>query len=335
VTGVPTIQAKAVEKIVNAAVARGVSAASLYQAISLDPTSLADPDRRIPFAKLVWLYETAAALTGDDDFGLHVGETVDATAFDVLGYSVMNSANFGEAMARVVRYHSIWTNGAAFDLRNRGVRVVLSYRYLDPSIREHRHDAEMTFAAIAAQGPAVTDADWCPEAVSFQHARPADLSEHQRIFRCRVEFGAASNELVFDSAVLRLAIKKADARLCALLDRHAEALLRSYPNQDDLIGRAREMIRRELNGGNPSIDRVAQRLGMSARTLQRKFHEHHTSHQQLVDDLRKDLALGYLNEPTMAICEVAYLLGFSESSAFHRAFKRWTGQTPNEYRRQT
>ena len=333
-TGAPTIQAKAVEKIMTAAAVRGVAASSLYEAAGIEPASLAGPDHRIPFAKLVSLYEMAAALTHDDAFGLHVGETVDATAFDVLGYSVINSANLGEAVARVVRYHSIWTDGAAFELRDQGAKAVLNYQYLDPSIKEHRHDAEMTFGAFINLGRAVTGTDWQPEQVSFQHARPRDLSEHERIFRCQVGFAAAANELVIKSSVLRLSIKKADAKLCALLDSHAEALLTRYPYHNDLIGRAREIIGNELNGGNSAIDGVAHKLGMSPRTLQRKLREHDTSHQQLVDELRKSLALRYLDDPSMAIGEVAYLLGFSESSAFHRAFKRWTGQTPNEYRRQ-
>ena len=333
-TGAPTIEAKAVEKIVRAAAAHGVTAPSLYAAVAIEPAMLAGPDHRIPFAKLVSLYETAAALTHDDCFGLHVGEAVDATAFDVLGYSVINSANLGEAVARVVRYHSIWTDGAAFEFRNHGARAVLNYQYLDASIREHRQDAEMTFAAYISLGREVTGTDWNPESVSFQHARPADVSEHARIFRCQVGFGAEANELVMKSSVLGLSIKKADAKLCALLDKHAEALLTRYPYHNDLIGRTREIIRSELNGGNPAIEGVAHKLGMSPRTLQRKLREHDTSHQQLLDDLRKNLALKYLDEQSMAIGEVAYLLGFSESSAFHRAFKRWTGQTPSEHRRQ-
>ena len=331
-TGASTIQAKAVEKIINAAVVRGVRASSLYQAASLDPASLRSPDHRIPFAQLVSLYEIAAALTNDDAFGLHVGESVDATAFDVLGYSVINSANLGEALARVVRYHSIWTDGAGFDLRDHGDKTRLNYQYLDSLIREHRHDAEMTFAAFVTLARAVTGTDWQPESVNFQHATPRDVSEHERIFRCPVGFAADKNEFVMKSSVLLLSIKKADAKLCAVLDQHAEVLLKRYPYHDDLIGRARVIISNELNGGNPAIDGVAQKLGMSPRTLQRKLRQHDTSHQQLVDDLRKNLALRYLDEPSMAIGEVAYLLGFSESSAFHRAFKRWTGQTPSEYR---
>lgn len=330
---VPTIQAKAVEKIARAAAAHGVTAESLYRAVGLNPSVLNDPDERIPFAQIVSLYEKAASLTGDDAFGLHIGEHVDPKAFDVLGYSVINSPTFGEALDRVVRYNFTWTNGSCFVVEKTSKVTRVVYTYLDESITERRQDAEMTLAAIVVLGRRVTDTDWSPNEVSFQHARPRDTSEHERIFRCPIRFGAPANEFLFDSSHLRLAIVKADPGLCAVLDRHAEELLTRYPREDTLIERSRTIIKSELNGGDASLERVSEQLGMSGRTLQRKLHDHGTSHQELLDQMRKDLAMRYLREPEMAICEVAYLLGFSESSALHRAFKRWTGMTPSEFRR--
>ena len=330
---VPTIQGKAVEKIVRAAAVRGVAALSLYEAVDLPPAILDDPDARIPFAKIVSLYEQAAALTGDDAFGLHVGESVDPKAFDVLGYSVINSPTFGAALDRVVRYNSIWTDGSAFAVEIEETTTRIIYTYLDDSLDECRHDAEMTLAAIAVLGRLITDADWVPDSVSFQHNQPRHIAEHQRIFRCPVRFNAKTNEFIFKSSTLSLPIVRADPGLCAVLDRHAEELLAKYPREDSLIERLRTIIKEQLNGGDASLERVAQQLGMSGRTLQRKLRDHGSSHQELLDEMRRDLAMRYLREPEMAICEVAYLLGFSESSALHRAFKRWTGMTPSEFRR--
>jgi AraC-like DNA-binding protein len=329
----PTIQAKAVEKIIRAAAIHGVTAECLYEAVDLTPAILDDPDARIPFAKIVSLYEQAAKLTGDDAFGLHVGEAVDPTAFDVLGYSVINSPTFGAALDRIVRYNFTWTDGSGFAVNtaNKATRII--YTYFDDSLGECRHDAEMTFAAIAVLGRLITDADWSANSVSFQHSRPRDTSEHGRIFRCPVLFKAKANEFQFDSATLSLPITRADPDLCAVLDRHAGELLAKYPRADTLIERLRTIIKDELNGGDASLERVADQLGMSGRTLQRKLRDHGTSHQELLDQMRQDLAMRYLREPEMAICEVAYLLGFSESSALHRAFKRWTGMTPSEFRR--
>ena len=333
-TGTSTIQAKAVEKIARAAAAREVSVDLLFRAANVDPTGLDDPDRRIPFAQVVALYEQGAKLTGDDAFGLHVGEAVELTAFDVLGYSVLNSSTLGQALDRVVRYNFIWTNGSCFSIDTTSPLTRILYIYLDESIVERRHDAEMTFAALASLSRMVANSDLSPVRVTFQHNRPRAISEHQRIFQCPVEFSADSNQFFIESTALARPIVKADPGLCAVLDRHAEALMARYPRNDTLVERVRTIIKDDLRGGQASLERIADNLGMSGRTLQRKLREHGTSHQELLDQMRRDLALRYLREPEMAICEVAYLLGFSESSALHRAFKRWTGQTPKEFRRQ-
>lgn len=327
-----TIQAKAVEKIINFATQQGVQPADLYAAVNLDAAVLRAPDNRIPFFQLVLLYEKAADLTGDTNFGLHLGEIVDPKLFDVVGYSALNSATLGEAFTRVARYHSVWTDGAMFKVEVSEPTSSIIYSYVDDSIVAHRQDSEMTFASVAALCRVAVDKNWSPKLIEFNHNEPHDVSEHLRLFRCPVTFAAPVNKLVFDSSSLNLPIATADPGLCRMLDRHAEELLAKFPPRDSVISSARTIISKELNGGNPSLERVASQMGLSARTLQRKLHEVGTSHNDLVDQIRRELATRYLREREMAICEVAYLLGFSEPSSFHRAFKRWTGVTPKEFR---
>jgi AraC-like DNA-binding protein len=328
-----TIQAKAVEKIIRCAVGGGVSADRLYKAVKLEPSVLIDPDNRIPFAQLVDLYEKAAQLTGDSNFGLHVGKSINPTAFDVVGYCALNSPTLGEAFARVARYHSIWTDGALFMLEHSAHTSAIVYRYLDTSILEHRQDSEMTLATVTTLCRSAADPNFVPTAVEFQHESPTDVSEHVKLFRCPVQFRAPFNKLHFASSNLALPIAKADASLCAVLDRHAEELLTKFPPRDSLVDQVRSIIASEFRGGDPSLERVADQLGLTPRTLQRKLHETGASHNELLDQMRRQLALRYLREREMAICEVAYMLGFSESSSFHRAFKRWTGLTPKEFRK--
>ena len=327
-----TVQAKAVEKIVNAAAAHGVQAERLYEAVKLDPAVLLDPDNRIPFAQLVALYERAAELTADDNFGLHLGQSINLSAFDVVGYCALNSSTLGAAFARVARYHSIWTDGALFTVETANDASAIVYSYADTSIHNHRQDAEMTLATVTTLCRNIASPDFAPTLVAFQHDAPHDASEHVRLFRCPIEFGAPFNKLTFVSNFLSLPIAKADASLCALLDRHAEELLAKFPPQHSLVDQVRNLIAAELRGGDPSLERVADQLSLTPRTLQRKLQDLGTSHNELLDQMRRQLAMRYLREQEMAICEVAYLLGFSESSSFHRAFKRWTGITPKEFR---
>jgi hypothetical protein len=128
----PTVQVRSVVKILDAAAAAGVAPQALCRAVGLDSKLIADPDNRIPFAQLVALYEHAAQLTGDDAFGLHVGERTSPTLFDVLGYVVINSPTLGAALDRLVRYHAIWTDGASFELTEQGAHIRLSYNYVPP-----------------------------------------------------------------------------------------------------------------------------------------------------------------------------------------------------------
>jgi len=263
---------------------------------------------------------------------LHLGENIDLRVFDVLGYVALNSPTIGDALERVARYHSIWQDGALLLFDVNGATARITYSYLDSSIMQFRQDSELTLAAVAALGRLVTNSDWSPLAVRFAHARPVSVSEHARIFRAPVEFNAESCQLIIDSATLALPLTKADPGLAAVLDRHAEELLAKHPRPDSIADRARVLIKEELNGGDPSLERIAQRLGLSPRTFQRRLRAQASSHNELLDQLRKDLALKYLRDRQMAVCEIAYLLGFSESSALHRAFKRWTGMTPSEFR---
>lgn len=327
-----TIQARSVNKIVTFAATYGVSSTSLYQAVALDPMVLKDPDHRIPFAQLVSLYEAAAWLSGDDNFGLHLGENVDPRVFDLLGYVAINSATVGEALTRVARYHSIWQDGALLNLEQSGGKAKISYRYVDRSIQQFRQDSEMTLAAIAALGRLVTTSEWSVLEVRFKHSRPLSDAEHTRVFQAPVKFDQDSCQIILEAAKLDLQIHKADPSLSAVLDRHAEDLLVQHPPPDSIVDRVRNLLRDELKGGDPSLERIADRLGLSARTLQRRLREQSSSHNELLDEMRKDRAVKYLRESEIAVCEVAYLLGFSESSALHRAFKRWTGMTPSEFR---
>lgn len=328
-----TILVRSVSKIIDAAAAQGVEPGELYRAVELEPALLTDPDNRIPFSQIVALYQRAADLTGDDAFGLHVGERVDARLFDVLGYVVVNSPTLGTALDRLVRYHSIWSNGAFFNLDISRSQTRLIYEYFGGQSDVCRHDCEMTMSLVVSFARRMASLDWAPREVSFRHSRPKSVAEHRRIFRAPVHFGRPFNELIFDSSLLALPMGKADPGLCTILDRHARELLAKSPRQGGLVEQVRHLLGEALNGGDPRIESISQKLGISVRTLQRRLREEGTSHQDLLDEVRSELSRRYLQESKFAICEVAYLLGFSEPSAFHRAFRRWTGITPKEFRR--
>ena len=191
--------------------------------------------------------------------------------------------------------------------------------------------AEYTFAACYLRTRhAVGDFD--PIRVEFTHSRPDDTSEHERIFRAPVHFECERLQLVFSRAVWEQPNNtKPNPDLCAVLEEHAKSLLADLPSAG-LVGEARETTMAQRRGGTPTLEHVAQQLGMSGRTLQRRLKQEGTTFAKLLDDLRSGMARAYLADSQISLCEVSYLLGFSEQSAFNRAFKRWMGLTPLQFR---
>jgi AraC-like DNA-binding protein len=168
----------------------------------------------------------------------------------------------------------------------------------------------------------------------FQHDRPSDTSEYERTFApAAVRFSAPAFGYVFDKSFLKLPLPQADANLNQIVRKHAELLLAELPRTRNLTEAVRELIVKELASGQPTAAQVAVRLRMNQRTLARRLQSEGTTFSALFDDLRRGLALRYLLRSDLRISEVVFLLGFSEVATFYRAFRRWTGQTPVEYRR--
>lgn len=328
------IQVNSVGKIISAAESAGVTPDELCHSVKFDLSALEDVDNQIPFRQLVALGENAARLTGDEAFGLHVGERTDAKMYGVLGYVTLNSQTFGEALNRLIRYQQIRTDAIKFSLEIVGSDAHLAYIYqtTDISPQNRRQESEEMMSTVIKVGRELTNVDWTPREVHFEHAQPKNISEHTRIFRAPVRFDKPLTKLIFDSSLLNLAIAQADLTLGSLLERQAKDLLTKSPQHEDFIDQIRQLIKENLPNREARMETICRKLGSSTRTLQRKLTEEGTSYQELLEETQRELSEFYLQKSEMAICEVSYLLGFSQPSAFHRAFRRWNGLTPKEFR---
>jgi AraC-like DNA-binding protein len=166
------------------------------------------------------------------------------------------------------------------------------------------------------------------------HPAPADSTDHARFFRAQVHFAVGQNALVLSPRLLETPCARADPALVAVLDRYAADRLEQMPRSNSVADRVRTVLVDELRGGEPSASRLAARLKMSVRSLNRLLAAEDTSYHELLDGLRRDFAERHLAGDQMSISEVGFLLGFSELSSFHRAFKRWTGRTPAQFRQE-
>ncbi|CAD5106341.1 AraC family transcriptional regulator [Zestomonas carbonaria] len=314
----------------------GIEPAALLAEVQLTPAILAQRDQRIAASAYLKLLGLGVELTGDDCLGLHLGESVRPGYYGVLGYLVMSCATLADALHRQARYAALVGNLGLVGLDDEPPRpglepqVALGWQPL--LMQQRRQASEETLAAWLSFGRWISGLDVAPTEVRFQHAAPADTAEHARIFRCPVLFGQADNVLVFPKRMLATPLGQADAQVRGTLDAYADRLLGEL-HGGSVLDRARLELAGQLGERVPDLESLAERLQLSPRTLQRRLREAGLSFSQLLDETRQQLVLHYLRDPTLELADIAFFVGFSESGSLVRAFRRWTGQSPSEYRR--
>lgn len=313
---------------------RGVSAERLIQAAGLDPRRVGDPNAVMDQQQWVALLEAAAHETGDPAFAIGMAAQMPWKDLGVLGYVALNSPTIGAALDNSRRYLAVQQTGGALVLDAGPREARFSYAVVDRRIADYGQHAESVFAMVVRMIREATRlASWAPRGVSFRHDAPADDGAHVRFFRAPVRFGQRTNTLVLAAADLATPFVAADAGLLPVLVRHAEDCLARLPRAGAFADDVRGAVIAAIGAGDPSIDAVAARLGSSARSVQRKLQADALSFKAVVDATRLALAEGYLADPSLSLTETAFLLGYSDLSAFSRAFRRWTGKTALEFRR--
>src|SRR5262245_16299944 len=305
----------------------------LLAELGIDAKKLDDEEARVPFSLLQKAWTIAARVAGDEAFGLHFAEALSIGQFDVLDYVARSCATLLAAFERLARYQRLLHDNVVITLEQTGEGVWVRHRLAGDLRSVTRHAAEAVLASWVLRARQLTGAPIRPELIHFHHPQPADLREHRRILGWRMKFGCDENALLWTEEQMSLPLLSADSGLCALLDRHAEQVLARMP-VDGFLGSVRAAVAQSMRGSSPSVDEVARRLHLSRRSLQRRLAEENQSFSDIVQMLRRELALKYVGESEVALGEVAFLVGFSEPSAFSRAFRRWAGCTPLEYREQ-
>lgn len=316
--------------------------ALLYEFLSqrgIEPEALLGPapdERKQPYVSIpVWrhMLETAAGKAGGPAFGLQVGRAISPRHFGIVGYLVLASASLGEALAHAERYSALVYDVNPLRLAIEGNQAVL--RWGTGYGRPGQLVDETGIAALVRMARDITASDLSLAEVSFVNAEPDDLAPYEAFFGCPVHFQRSCTELRFPVSLLRHPLRQPDAALLALLDRQADAMLaRQRPAGDDEEPYRRALVPL-LREGRASLESLAETFHVSPRSLQRRLAAQGTSYQVLLDETRQALAREYLADSRLSLTDVAALLGFSEQSAFTRAFRQWTGETPGRWRKRT
>jgi AraC-like DNA-binding protein len=331
---VPRVSARIGALIIQVAAARGVQADRLMAEAGFDPAWLANAEARMPLAVEERLWNLAADLTGDPLFGLHAAAAIRPGAFDVLDYAVRTAPDLRTALQRLARYNRLVHDLASFAVVPAGDAVRIEHRFEGHGARPCRQAVEFTLASLVVVASQIGGEPVRALAVEFAHAAVGGIDAFRQVFGVTPRFDAPASCLVLPCEALDRAVPAADPALSRIVTAHAEQLLAVHaPAHEAIAAQVRRQLAEGMASGPLTLRQIAQRLHLSERSLQRRLDAEGTRFADLVDEVRRELALRYIADERLALGEVAYLLGFAEPSPFHRAFKRWTGTTPAAARR--
>jgi AraC-like DNA-binding protein len=288
----------------------------------------------LPLATLEALFDEAARVTGDASIGLHLGEELGRGTFGVVEFVCEKSPDVRSAIERLTRYHALLNDLVVLTATSdRAGRLVVDHRIPGKPFGAGRHANEFFVAHLLTRTRTITARDVVPVSASLAHPEPRDSAELRRVLRTRdVRFSAESNGFVLSPEDARAELTTADAGLSRVLDAHAALLLAARPTPARFLGQVRAEVRARLRPTPPSLEVVARALRMAPRTLQRRLADEGTTLKDVVEAIRRELGTAFAREGKLRVDALAFELGYADTRAFLRAFKRWTGTTPKAYR---
>lgn len=305
---------------------------SILAAAGVAIDGMRDPLQRVPHATAVELLEVAVELSGDPGFALRAGNAVARGDFGVYQLLGSSAPTLRDSLVLSERYIGLLHDGSQVALVEGRDDVRWEQRVV-PHLVSPAAVNEYVTAAFAAAARENIGLDARPLAVWQMHEAPRDprrLAAYEEVFRAPVRFGAERNALVMPRGALDLRLRHADPALRRVLTRYADELLRRLPRVGSTVERARAFVRKNL-ARDASLGALAASLHMSESSVQRRLKEHGTSHSEIVDAVRRELAAELLEGGELNVSEIAFRLGFSHRPAFHRAFRRWFGAAPKAH----
>jgi len=309
----------------------GGAAERVFACVGLVEDQLTDINRPLDLSSYVRMMELAAAETGNENFGLWFGQQFKPEMLGLIGGIALASPTLGAALANVARlfpYHQQATHTAFTRQRD---LLSLEYRIIDGSILERRHDAELTLGMLANIFRHCLGANWAPEAVHFEHPKPAEWRQHFHAFSAPVYFGQRTNALIFRDDRLHQRMPQGDLHRTNVLSEQLVRISGSIGTLS-LLDHVKGEIRSHLPGGILYVETIADAVGLQRWTLQRRLMAYGLSFSGVIDLVRRELAERHIRQRYVTVLEMSDILGYSELSAFSRAFRRWFGVSPQKFR---
>jgi AraC-like DNA-binding protein len=333
------MRAQGAIRLLEVATDHGIDRTEVLTISGLSEDQLAEPDHRVPLARILKLWSVVCERIPDPDFGLEVGCRAETRTGGVLGYAILHSPTLGSALDRFARYSRLITTALEADIE-RGPRSWRLFSRRPPIRPGFRQFADAVGAGIVSMVREITTppfegaAEIDPVEVRVGYDEPEDLSRLRSVFRCDILFGQPRGSITFRAEDVARPTVSPDVRLSGYLEELAAVKEAELPKAETWAERVADILRGDLSEGQPPLDTLARQIGASGRTLQRRLQEEGTSYAGVLDDVRREIASTLIEDPNLTFSEIAYLQGYADPSAFYRAFERWHGCSPGEYRHQ-
>lgn len=306
-----------------------VDPGSVFSGVGLAEAPYHDADARLRAPDVTRIWEAMVEATGNPCIGFEVGMAITPTNLHAVGYAWIASRTVREALTRMARYARVVTTSIKAKIDAEDATTTSAILEGHPKTSQESLDSAM--CVIVETCRVVSVDDFHPRSVSMRRPEPPCAPELRSYFGCPVTFGAEQNRVVFDDAIIDELLPRQNPAMAQASDEVARQYAADL-DRSNVVANGRVALIGMLPNGEPHRSDLAARLNMSDRTLARRLHDRGASFRGLLDDVRSELAVGYLRQPRFSIGEVAYLLGFSDQSNFARSFKRWTGSAPKDYR---
>jgi len=320
-------QTPIIRDIIYGATARGADFKKICQELGLDPQALNDSDKPVPFKPAAEVWNVVIDHTKDPLLGLHLGEELSPAILGMIGYLMQSSGTLHEAVNMLIKYNDLYSTMMKFSSEEVADQILIHY---DPAIlwqhqypESARQSIEISMAGMLKIFKTLSGRKIFPTQVALSYPSRS-LAEYERIFQAAIHFQSKRNTLTFRKSDLCLAIISYDKSLFAFFNSTLDQKLKSLRNEERFSDRLKQMIINDFKGRPPSIDIAASHFSMTARSLQRKLKEEQRSYRDIVTDIKKELAETILTRTDFRIGEVAEILGYSDSSSFRKAFKKWS-----------
>ncbi|MCP1647924.1 AraC-like transcriptional regulator QhpR [Pseudomonas nitroreducens] len=298
--------------------------------LGIDRRVLERADVEIPGEQYVALWEAAAQ--HKPSIGIELGFQTEADDFGALGHALGCAPSVEKALKTLQQFIVVFAQESHFNVEVDANALAVEYRVSIPTILQRRQDAEFAITCVLRMLNLITSSPLKPLRLDFEHDRPDDLSMHKQVFQCPLYFNQPTNRILFPLQTLQMPVAHGNERLYKALEPYLEREREERSVSNELLAQVTRMIAAEMSSGAPSLDEIGAQLNLSRRTLQRRLKEHGIEYSALVEDVRRELALAYIKDSDYSMTEISLLVGYAESGSFTRAFRRWTGHSPQQYR---